>query len=203
MLWGLLKGEANPDDADEEDDDDDDESDRAATAATARKLCVESALAIVRLLRIHRTRWGIDYIHPTTIHWVSMALFTLLEVLDHPEPEYKTSFTELCVFARALSRKWTLMKGILRMIQVSAQKNSVVLPPETDALFTEFEQAMWESKDRERFKSLYPNPNSLSKTGGDRSQLDDVDLDRFLEKWDTLHVDEDGEREESAGSEQV
>ncbi|OJJ97427.1 hypothetical protein ASPACDRAFT_80335 [Aspergillus aculeatus ATCC 16872] len=200
MLWGLLKGEANPDDADE---DDDDESDRAATAATARGLCVDSALAIVRLLRIHRTRWGIDYIHPTTIHWVSMALFTLLEVLDHPVPEYKTSFTELCVCARALSRKWILMKGILRMIQVSAQKNSVVLPPETDALFTEFEQVMWESKDRERFKSLYPNPNSLSKTAGDRSQLDDAELDSFLEKWDTLHVDEDGEREESADSEQV
>ncbi|RAL14755.1 Zn(II)2Cys6 transcription factor [Aspergillus homomorphus CBS 101889] len=179
MLWGLLKEESDEDDSGDN-----------ATATTARRLCVDSALAIVRLLRIHRARWGVDYISPTTIHWVSMALFTLLEQLDNPE--HKTSFTELCVFARALSRKWTLMKGIMRMLQVSAQKNSVMLPPDTHALFTEFEEEMWESKDRERFRSLYPNPNSLSKTAGDRTLLDDAELDSFLEKWDTLEVDEAG-----------
>ncbi|PYH45573.1 Zn(II)2Cys6 transcription factor [Aspergillus saccharolyticus JOP 1030-1] len=190
-LWGLLKTEP-------ELESDEDEQGDSATAAYARKLCVDSALAIVGLLRIHRTRWGIDYIHPTTVHWVSMAAFTLLEVLGDADPAYKTSFTELCVFARALSRKCTLMKGILRMIQVSAQKSSVTLPPETNALFTEFEQAMWESKDRERFRSLYPNLEALSKTGGDRTRLDDAELDSFLEKWDILEVVEREESTETA-----
>ncbi|KAI2897588.1 hypothetical protein CBS63078_7910 [Aspergillus niger] len=171
VLWGLLKKE-----------DTEDENNIKITREAAKKACVDSALAIVNLLRIHRTRWGPDHISPTTIHWVSMALFTLVEELDNSE--HRNAFTELCVTARAFSQKWTLMKGILRMLQVSAQKNGFILPPETRALFADF-QKMWDEGLRDQFRSLYPNLSSLSETGGDRT-LDEAELDSFLKKWDRL-----------------
>lgn len=95
-----------------------------------------------------------------------MSLFTLLEELD--DPVHRSAFVELCIIGRAFSRKWILTKGILRMLQVSAKQNEIVLPAETNALFLDFEQQMWEKGDGERFSSLYPNPNSLAKSGGER-----------------------------------
>ncbi|KAI2969823.1 hypothetical protein CBS147352_2455 [Aspergillus niger] len=150
VLWGLLKKE-----------DTEDENNIKITREAAKKACVDSALAIVNLLRIHRTRWGPDHISPTTIHWVSMALFTLVEELDNSE--HRNAFTELCV---------------------SAQKNGFILPPETRALFADF-QKMWDEGLRDQFRSLYPNLSSLSETGGDRT-LDEAELDSFLKKWDRL-----------------
>ncbi|GLA18851.1 hypothetical protein AnigIFM62618_006506 [Aspergillus niger] len=171
VLWGLLKKEAT-----------DDENNIKITREAAKKACVDSALAIVNLLHIHRTRWGPDHISPTTIHWVSMALFTMVEDLDNSE--HRNAFTKLCVTARAFSQKWTLMKGILRMLQVSAQKYGLTLPPEARALFADL-QKMWDEGLRDQFRSLYPNPISLSETGGDRT-LDEAELDSFLKKWDRL-----------------
>ena len=81
MLWSLLK--VPPDD-------DDDDSVTQATAQAARRKCIASAHAVVRILQLHRTRWGIDYMSTTTIHWVSMSLTTLLEELDSADP---TAFT--------------------------------------------------------------------------------------------------------------
>ncbi|RAK74309.1 uncharacterized protein BO72DRAFT_516876 [Aspergillus fijiensis CBS 313.89] len=180
MLWGLLK---------KEDADPDSTETSTISRETARGTCVAAALAIVDLLRTHRATWGPDYISPTTIHWVSMALFTLVEELDHGA-DRRTAFTELCVIARTFARKWTLMKGILRMLQVSAQKDGVALPSETQALFVDFSEKMWGPAQRERFRSLYPNPSALAETGGDRTR-EEAELDSFLEKWDTLEIREE------------
>ena len=57
--------------------------------------CVDSALAIIDFLYIPRARWGPDDLSPTTIHWVSMALFTLVEDLDNSD--HCNAFTELGV----------------------------------------------------------------------------------------------------------
>lgn len=59
---------------------------------------------------------------------------------------------------------------------------AVVLPPETDALFAEFERDGWKSTDRDGLSSLYPN--FAVSTG---SLQDEVDLD-LLAKWDSLSV---------------
>ncbi|BCS14468.1 hypothetical protein ASPFODRAFT_47761 [Aspergillus luchuensis CBS 106.47] len=99
---------------------------------------MDSALAIIDFLYIRRTRWGPDDISPTTIHWVGMALFTLAEDLDNSD--HCSAFTELCVTSCALSRNWTLMKVILRMLQVSPQKNEITLPPKTYALSVDFQK---------------------------------------------------------------
>ncbi|PYI00418.1 C6 transcription factor [Aspergillus sclerotiicarbonarius CBS 121057] len=118
-LWGLLQ-----------------ETD-STTAHAAREIRLEAAESFVQLLRIHRAKWGIDYISIPTITCLITTLFTLLDDLDNPN--YKSAFTELCVIARAIYRKWAPMKGLMRMLQTSTQKNAVSLPPEIHTLFVDFE----------------------------------------------------------------
>ncbi|PYH91114.1 C6 transcription factor [Aspergillus ellipticus CBS 707.79] len=144
ILWGLFK-----------------EPGDAAKAGTesmtfaAREVCVDAAESVVQLLRIYRAKWGIDYMCLTTVSCLSTALFTLLSELG--DLGRKSAFAELCVVARACSRRWPLMKGLMRMLQLSARKNHVSLLPETHALFIDFEATIWERCDDERFKSIYPN----------------------------------------------
>ncbi|BCR98160.1 Zn(II)2Cys6 transcription factor [Aspergillus luchuensis] len=143
-LWGSLKGPSD-----------------AAKAGTegmtfaAREVCLDAAKSVVQLLRIYRAKWGIDYMCLTTVSCLSTALFTLLSELG--DLGRKSAFAELCVVARACSRRWPLMKGLMRMLQLSARKNHVSLLPETHALFVDFEATIWERHDDERFKSIYPN----------------------------------------------
>ncbi|RDH26973.1 hypothetical protein BDQ94DRAFT_185660 [Aspergillus welwitschiae] len=103
----------------------------------AREVCLDAAGSVVQLLRIYRAKWGIDYMCLTTVSCLSTALFTLLSELG--DLEHKSAFAELCVVARACSHRWPLMKGLMRMLQLSARKNHVSLLPETHALFVDFE----------------------------------------------------------------
>lgn len=67
----------------------------------------------------------------------------------------------------------------------------IQLPPETDALFTDFEYS-WGPEDREALSSQYPNfVNSVK-----RGQVDEIELDMFLAKFDNLYLppDRDSQR---------
>ena len=86
---------------------------------------------------------------PTTIQWVSTSLFALLDGLDNTDN--RNAFIELCTVAQAFCRRWTLPKGILRMIQLTASQRGVQLPGEVEALFMDFESQNWDRKDREKF----------------------------------------------------
>ncbi|GKZ19802.1 hypothetical protein AbraIFM66951_010778 [Aspergillus brasiliensis] len=141
ILWGLLK---EPGDAAKA-------STESMTFA-AREVCVAAAESVVQLLRIYRAKWGIDYMCLTTVSCLSTALFTLLSELG--DLGRKSAFAELCVVARACSRRWPLMKGLMRMLQLLAQKNHVSLPPETRALFVDFEASIWERHNHERLKRI-------------------------------------------------
>ncbi|KAL2871628.1 uncharacterized protein BJX67DRAFT_342731 [Aspergillus lucknowensis] len=161
------------------------------TAAAAREITYANARRIVQLLRIHRMRWGIDRMAPCTIQWVTTALFSLLEALD--SAENRTAFTELCTLARAFSRRYPLAKGIMRMLQLTANQLNVALPEETNALFSSFAAESWTEKDREAFSSFYPHYASVIQNGPIRQ--DDLALDRFLQKWDRLTISGDAPRE--------
>ncbi|RAK95629.1 uncharacterized protein BO80DRAFT_439252 [Aspergillus ibericus CBS 121593] len=156
----------------------------AARVSHARELCLASARQVAALLGVHRDKWGIDRMAPSTIQWCSIGLFTLMESLD--SPANRNAFIELCIIARAFSRRFPLAKGILRMIQLSANQTQVVLPEETDALFTDFETLAWKERDAQEFSSFYPHFQSVVQQGPTRQG--DVDLDQFLAKWDTLDL---------------
>ncbi|KAB8260933.1 hypothetical protein BDV32DRAFT_43757 [Aspergillus pseudonomiae] len=161
------------------------------TAKNARELCLSTARRIAQILNTHREKWGIDRVAPSTVQWTSIGLFTLLEALDSLENQ--KAFTELCIFARAMSRRFRLAKGILRMIQVTAQQTEVSLPPETDALFLDFETQTWRNDDSQSFSSFYPHFSTVIRQGNARQP--EVSMDRFLEKWDNLNIGEGPPRE--------
>ncbi|PWY91854.1 hypothetical protein BO94DRAFT_461268, partial [Aspergillus sclerotioniger CBS 115572] len=98
---------------------------------------------------------GIDYMCLTTVSCLSMAFFTLLSELG--DLGHKSAFTELCVVACTCFCRWPLIKGLIRMLQLSACKNHVSLLPETHALFVNFEVTIWEKHDDKCFKSIYLN----------------------------------------------
>jgi hypothetical protein len=170
QIFGLLK--ANNEHLDPE------------TIQHTRNICIENALRIAHLIGIHRDKWGIGRMAPSTIQWLSIGMFTLLEALD--SPRNCAAFIELCIVARAFARRFPLAKGILRMIQLSANQMQIVLPAETDALFTDFETRSWEGKDRHTFSTFYPNFATAVRQGAAREG--DVSMDRFLEKWDNLAI---------------
>ncbi|KAH1430351.1 hypothetical protein KXX32_004046 [Aspergillus fumigatus] len=157
-----------------------------ASIQRARNICIESALRIAGLIGIHRDKWGIGRMAPSTIQWLSIGMFTLLDALDSPDTRNRAAFIEMCIVARAFARRFPLAKGILRMIQLSANQMQVVLPAETDALFTDFETRSWEGKDRQTFSTFYPNFARVVRQGAAREE--DVSMDRFLEKWDSLAI---------------
>ncbi|KAH8431703.1 uncharacterized protein LDX57_009358 [Aspergillus melleus] len=162
-------------------------------ADRARTICISTARRISYLLSIHRDKWGIDRMAPSTIQWISIGLFTLLEALD--EPENRTAFVELCIVARSFSRRFALAKGILRMIQLSANQQQVTLPAETGALFTDFASQSWRNNDAHGFSSFYPHFSSVIEQGPARQP--DVAMDMFLEKWDQLGLNDKHEKEDN------
>ncbi|KAI3002245.1 transcriptional regulator family: Fungal Specific TF [Aspergillus niger] len=166
-----------------------------STAAHAQQLCLSSARRVAELLRVHRDKWGIDRMAPSTIQWCSIGMFTLMEALD--STDNRNAFVELCIIARAFSRRFPLAKGILRMIQLSATQTEVALPEETDALFTDFETLGWKQRDAKEFSSFYPHFSSVVQQGPARQG--DVDMDQFLAKWDGLSLSQTNQ--DSAASE--
>ncbi|RAL08504.1 C6 transcription factor [Aspergillus homomorphus CBS 101889] len=161
------------------------------TASHARELCLASARQIVHLLGIHRAKWGIDRMSPSTIQWWSIGLFTLMESLD--SRENRNAFVELSIIAGAFTRRVPLAKGILRMIQLSASQMQLVLPEETEALFTDFETLAWKESDAQEFSSFYPHFHTVVQHGSFRQP--GVDLDQFLAKWDGLSISKRSSRD--------
>ena len=118
----------------------------------------------------------------TYIQWTTGSLFTLLEDLD--DPMNREAFASLSIVAKVASRRWPLGKGMLRAVQVTARKMEVSLPHELDALYSDFEKQSWGQKDRRELSSSYPNfAVSIGSV-----QTDEVELDKFLEKWDALDI---------------
>jgi hypothetical protein len=174
VLFGLLK---NPPKS----------SERAGLISPeeARETCIDSALRVAHMIRMHRTKWGIEYISATAMHWVAIALFTLLDNLN--EPRSRGAFVELCFVARVFSRRWILAKGILRMIHITAKQMNIQLPTETDTLLDDFSSKVWDAgKDGRCFSSAYPNFILLSqRVSGLGGSFDDpIDMDEWLAKWD-------------------
>lgn len=159
----------------------------------AQERCIQSALACGDLIDIHCDLWGLDQMPPANIQWVTVSMFTLLPYLEDNERNGK-AFTSLSIAAKAFSNRWSLGKGMLRLFQVTSKQMEIKLPTETDALFTDFETNTWSREDRKIFSSQYPNFINSMKGG----QVDEIELDMFLNKFDELHLDDDGQGSEGS-----
>ncbi|OOQ84351.1 C6 transcription factor [Penicillium brasilianum] len=164
------------------------------TRQRAQERCIESALASGDLIDIHCDLWGLDQMPPVNVQWVTVSMFTLLPLLEDEEKNRK-AFTSLSIAAKSFSNRWSLGKGMLRLFQVTSKQMEIKLPPETDALYTDFETNAWSREDRKILNSQYPNFINSMKGG----QVDDIELDMFLTKFDDLYLEDDDD--DAQGSE--
>lgn len=160
------------------------ESDGPRTGVRAKEICHSCAREISSLIGIHRSKWGVDRMSLTRIQWVMRSLFALLGDLDNPCN--RTAFIELCTVGRSFARNYMLPRGILRMIQITAHQMEAPLPSDVAALFRDFESESWERKDLEKLSSVYPNFATIYRPS---NSAEDHEMDRFLEKWDSLCID--------------
>lgn len=146
-----------------------------------------SAREISLALNQFRSLWPVEYMPMNSMQYATMALFALLDILEH-EQERK-AFTEILISLRALARRWQLAKGMLRLVQMTALKQESNLPAEAQVLFRDFEEELWTANERQRFSSLYPNfAVSTEFKEGTGVAADDAELDRLLEEWDSMTV---------------
>ncbi|RAK99904.1 C6 transcription factor [Aspergillus ibericus CBS 121593] len=153
-------------------------------------MSLSSARQIAWLMDVHRSLWGIDLFPASHIQWITVSMFTLLGALD--DPANQEAFVALTAAAKVAARRWPIAKGTLRAIQLTARKMGVRMPPETDALFLDFEKEIWGARGRKGLRSLYPNFAVL--TGSLRDE--EVELDKFLEKEDGVDASDLEEQEE-------
>ncbi|OKL58501.1 hypothetical protein UA08_06055 [Talaromyces atroroseus] len=159
------------------------------TPREARETCVESALKIAQMIRLYRSKWSIEFISGTAVYWVSIALFVLLEELD--DPFSRRAFIDICSATKAFSKQWFLAKSILRMVQVTARKMNISLPPETESSLKDFETSIWQQeRSRRRLSSAFPNFTLFFQrvTGIGGALNDPIDMDQFLEKSDDMKL---------------
>ncbi|KAJ5097012.1 hypothetical protein N7456_007733 [Penicillium angulare] len=164
----------------------------------AQKICFASARECGQLIDAHRDEWGFDRMSPVNVHWITVSMFTLLQDLDNEAS--CTAFVNLSIGAKAFANRWPLGKAMLRLVQVTARQMEVTLPSETDALFIDFETRIWNIEDRKLLSSQYPNFAHSMKRG----QVDEIEMDAFLAKFDDLYIESDrSEPEEDAGGSSV
>ena len=101
--------------------------------AYARETCFSSARNIARLMRSHRSCWGVDRMPVSNIQCITAALFTLLD--DVEEPNNREAFITLSIAAKSFSRRWESSRAVLATLRTTAHERGVTLPIETDSLF--------------------------------------------------------------------
>lgn len=141
---------------------------------------MSTARKTAQLEGICRTSRGIDRASAGNLQWITVALSTLLEHLyDHDNRE---AFISLCIASRAISRRWTIGRGMLRSIQTTARQLNIMLPAETSALFTELDDR-WNSTSAESSSNLQPN-FAMHQAAARTNKDDEMELGRSLEQWD-------------------
>lgn len=154
----------------------------------ARYLRHSSAQHICDILVSYRSRWSTNHMLMSHAQYATVALFILLEDLGNDKSAH--AFVDLCIILCAMSRRWLLAKGMLRLVQLTARLEGIVLPVQTRSLFVEFASPSWKPHGRKRFSSLYPN---FAVTVQGEKSLGEPELDLFLAQWDRDPSSDEGE----------
>lgn len=185
----------------------------ASTVSSAQQLCISSAIAVRDLMNTYRSNWRrIEYQPVEYMQITAVCLFVLLE--DLHAPSSSQAFVELLVIARSMARRFQLARGILRLVQVSAREQNIILPEEAQQLYKDFELEWFRTGGAEPFSSSYPNfwlsmrslaasngspPNGSDDHGAEQGSdkrpgltLSSAEMDLFLRRWDdVLTIDND------------
>ncbi|KAJ5717368.1 hypothetical protein N7488_003014 [Penicillium malachiteum] len=182
-MFGFLKDIPK----DDEENETEDEEWEAKVRQRANRMCIDAARQSGRIIDMYRDEWTFDRMPPVNVHRITVSMFTLLQ--DMEEAASREAFVSLSVAAKGFSNRWPLGKAMLRLVQLTAKQMEVKLPQETDALFAHFERRVWSPEDRKTLSSQYPNFAHSMKRG----EIDEIDMDAFLAKFDELYAIDDEE----------
>jgi len=135
-----------------------------------KEICISEAIRVSDLLEFLRQSWGADHFPVIIIQAATVAAFVLLEDLES-RPDSQTAFHNLCIVIRAASRRFSVNRGVLRLLDSTAKEKCVTLPPESAELLADFN-------------------NTTQLNGVHSTRVDNLGLDYLLEKWDDLDLEE-------------
>lgn len=153
--------------------------------AEAHEICLSSAHAISDLIETQQQTWGLDPGLVAYAQWITIALCILMEDLQNTKNH--AAFMKLCKAHVYLAKRWPLPRGMVRMVQLTAQRMNDPLPDDVVAHFRDFEKNCWGSEyaHGQTFSSRYPN-FAVAIRSRDAGVPEDLELDVFLEKWVSL-----------------
>ena len=152
-------------------------------ARDGRQNCIDSVASIFR----HFTKEYGNSHHPILVSQTGIVVcFELIEDLD--EPYSQEIFHQLCTVLVALTRRWLEVKGIVRMIYITAKEKGKTLLPQTEELLNGSGGASWGENDHLSFEaSTYPN-FPVGKEDPSAAGLGEI-----LERWAAMNLDEEVE----------
>lgn len=156
-----------------------------AVVTEAMEQSINAAMEVVELFRKHQSLYGKSHMSGFLVQPLFLAL---LFFVDHDDIfAYSSEISDLCIYFRAMSRRFPWVLAAFRMFQVSTKQRGKKLPPETEKLFEEFETLDWETRELDRVSSLYP---VMGENEPGRSKIQN--MGEFLEMMDNLNVDDAG-----------
>ncbi|KAK5053935.1 hypothetical protein LTR84_001897 [Exophiala bonariae] len=117
----------------------------------------------------------------------SLSVFNSLEFLDRPESA--KTFHIFIVALSSISRRWTLVRGIVKVVWIMLKERELdkYLEPATVSLLKLGAVDNWGSKDHELFeKCAYPNYAAIEEKGRDLVELGDL-----LQQYAQLQLGDD------------
>ena len=121
----------------------------------------------------------------TNTQFIVQALLVLTDDLDNLDS--RSDFLKMCRTLTFASRRWLLIKGMYRLVQITTRKKHEELPEDIKRLFPDSETKYWRPGDTQPFSSAYP-VFAASLRQQDDYIPDDFGLDEFLEMWDELSL---------------
>ncbi|KAL4808649.1 hypothetical protein BDV18DRAFT_157592 [Aspergillus unguis] len=100
----------------------------SAQSDRASEVCRFSAEEICRLTNSYHSRWPIDSLPVTYIHYITLALLALVDLV--PDARSTEPFMDLEMALRALGRRWPMAKANLRLIQMRTETEKPAQPLE-------------------------------------------------------------------------
>lgn len=166
-------------------------SDTSTVTSLATQQRRDAALEIVRVVRIYSTRYGNKHVNAYFFQAVLVALLALAEETDSEggEMPYATELLDLCIFFRAVGRRFPWVMVAFRMSQKVVQQRGKKLPAATEKLFEDFEKEDWGVRENKRFNSLYVAPSVADGQPGAREFLGD-----FVERWEKLDLNDQDDK---------
>jgi hypothetical protein len=119
-----------------------------------------------------RQNWGADHFPVIVIQPATIAAFALLEDLES-FPECRAAFYNLCIVLRAASLRFRVNKGVLRLLDATAERRGIALPEGCAELLADFISSTTDLGEEKVWKVI-----------------DQLGLDYLLEKWQDLDLDQ-------------